>query len=318
MTTARSQLVPPGAEGCYHCIQRCVRRAFLCGTDSYTGRSFAHRKTWIEDRLQLLGSCFAAAIHAYAVMDNHLHLVIQIMPESACSWSDDDVADRWTRLFPPSGDDPAAFELRRQRLLADPALLDKIRARLGNLSWFMRCLAEPIARRANREDGCKGRFWEGRFKCQVLCDERALLAAMTYVDLNPIRAGLAEQLGDAQHTSAQARIRASQSEPESVTAALRPILGTPSAPLSLSTAEYLQLLDWTGRVLVPGKCGRIAGDAPPVLAEIDSTPVRWMLRVRGYSCGWARAAGSVHDLTSLAKRIGQRWLRGKRFALQLS
>ena len=123
MTTARSQLVPPGAEGCYHCIQRCVRRAFLCGTDSYTGRSFAHRKTWIEDRLQLLGSCFAAAIHAYAVMDNHLHLVIQVMPDSACNWSDDDVADRWTRLFPPSGDDPAAFELRRQRLLADPALL---------------------------------------------------------------------------------------------------------------------------------------------------------------------------------------------------
>lgn len=318
MTTARSQLVPPGAEGCYHCIHRCVRRAFLCGTDSYTGQSFEHRKTWIEDRLRFLGNCFAAAIHAYAVMDNHLHLVIQIMPDAASSWSDDEAADRWLRLFPPSGDDSAAFELRRQRLLVDSVLLDRVRTRLGNLSWFMRCLAEPIARHANREDGCKGRFWEGRFKCQALCDERALLAAMAYVDLNPIRAGLAEQLDAAPHTSAHERIRASQSAPELLAAALRPVIGMQSSALSLSTAEYLQVLDWTGRALVPGKRGQIVGDAPSALSTIDGTPVRWTLRVRGFSCGWARAAGSVQDLMTLAARIGQRWLKGKRLALQLS
>lgn len=181
MAIPRSHLIPPGSEGRYHCIQRCVRRAFLCGVDRYTGRSFEHRKGWIEERLHRLSECFAIAIHAYAIMSNHLHIVIQVIPELIETWSDGDIAARWLRLFPSANDDD--IDLKRKRMLADPARLSVIRSRLSNLSWFMRCLAEPIARRANREDDCKGRFWEGRYKCQVLCDERALLAAMAYVDL---------------------------------------------------------------------------------------------------------------------------------------
>ena len=75
------------------------------------------------------------------------------------------------------------------------------RARLPDLSWYMRVLNESIARQANAEDGAKGHFWEGRFKSQALLDEQALLAVMAYVDLNPVRAGMADDLESSAHTS---------------------------------------------------------------------------------------------------------------------
>ncbi len=205
MTQPRSQLMPVGASGAYHCVQRCVRRAFLCGIDDYTGRSFEHRKQWLEERIHLVAGCFAVSIHAYAVMSNHLHLVVQVDPSHAERWSDADVLERWLRLFPPRDISDEARARKSESILVNAERLATIRARLSNVSWFMRCLAEPIARRANREDGCSGRFWEGRFKSQLLCDERALLAAMAYVDLNPIRAGIAKTLQASRHTSAAPR-----------------------------------------------------------------------------------------------------------------
>ncbi|MCO5056249.1 hypothetical protein, partial [Thermomonas sp.] len=88
MTTARTLWIPPGSAGAYHCVQRCVRRAFLCGEDRTSGQSFEHRKDWVEARLLLLAECFAVAIHAYAAMSNHLHVVLQIDPAWQAAWSD--------------------------------------------------------------------------------------------------------------------------------------------------------------------------------------------------------------------------------------
>ncbi len=317
MTQPRSQLVPPGSDGAYHCVQRCVRRAFLCGVDVYTGESFEHRKRWVEKRLRLLGECFAVSLHAYAVMSNHLHLVVQLAPDAAAAWDAAEVAARWVRLFPPREDAAEAVEAKCRRLMADPERLQLVRGRLCDLSWLMRCLAEPIARRANREDGCKGRFWEGRFKAQRLCDERALLAAMAYVDLNPVRAGIAERLDDATHTSAAARLAQAGQTPDTLTKPLGPILGVLRPPLAISTADYLHLLDWTGRQLAPGKRGQITGDVPACLRRIDIDPTRWTTRVRGIGSGYWRAVGSAEALIALAEHIGQRWLKGLRLAGRL-
>lgn len=290
----------------FHCVQRCVRRAFLCGFDQYTGRSFEDRKDWLEDRIHHLAECFAVAVHAYAVMSNHLHLVVQIDPTQVSGWSDEDVAGRWVRLFPPCEDTDAAHSDKCQRLISNPMRMALIRARLGSLSWFMRCLAEPIARRANREDGCTGRFWEGRFKSQLLRDERALLAAMAYVDLNPTRAGIAKTVQGSRYTSVNKRIADAKRDRQTLDQRMMPIAGLIDHAASVTTADYLHLLEWTGRQFAPGKKGRIAADMPSVLQTLEHRPERWATRVKAVGSGYWRVIGEVDDLIEIAERMGRR------------
>lgn len=98
MSYPRHVLVPPDAPGIYHCGSRCVRRAFLCGEDPVSGQSFEHRKQWIEDRILDLAKLFAVAIHAYAVMSNHFHVVLEVDPTVSATWSDAEVSRRWLAL----------------------------------------------------------------------------------------------------------------------------------------------------------------------------------------------------------------------------
>src|SRR5512137_1038732 len=196
MGLARKEYVQEGQEGVYHCFSRCVRRAFLCGRDPVTQRDLSHRKAWIVDRLRELAAIFAIEVCAYAVLENHYHTILRTRPDIVASWSDREVATRWLTLFPRRRNlegTPIPPVERDICALADcPERIAKLRKRLSSLSWFMGRLNEFIARAANQEDKVKGRFWESRFKCQALLDEAATVSCMVYVDLNPIRAGVAE------------------------------------------------------------------------------------------------------------------------------
>ncbi|MFN9721163.1 MAG: transposase, partial [Planctomycetota bacterium] len=185
-------------------------RTYLCGKDRRSKKDYSHRKEWIRARLEELAGIFGIDVLSFAVLSNHLHVVVRTRPDVVKTWSDDEVALRWWRLFPQrrnedgSAADPADVELNAIR--NDTSGLKEKRRRLKDISWFMRCLAEPIARRGNLEDKVTGRFWEGRFRAQVLLDETAITACMAYVDLNPIRAGIAETPETSDFTSVKERI----------------------------------------------------------------------------------------------------------------
>jgi REP element-mobilizing transposase RayT len=99
MTKARQTQVSLDETTFYHCISRCVRRAFLCGEDALSGKSFEHRRQWIVDRLKELTSVFAIDICAYAVMSNHTHTVLHVDRAQALAWTDREVIERWYSLY---------------------------------------------------------------------------------------------------------------------------------------------------------------------------------------------------------------------------
>lgn len=321
MPTARGETIQEGVEGYYHCISRCVRRAFLCGEDPYSGRSFEHRKAWVRNRLKKLAKAFGIEVLAYAVMSNHLHLVLRSRPDLVEAWSDLETARRWWLVFPQKKNaqgratEPTEAELRL--LAGDRGRTKELRRRLGSVSWFMRCLNENIARRANREDDCKGRFWEGRFKCQVLLDEHALLACMAYVDLNPVRAGVAPTPEQSRFTSIFDRIEGRRRKGPSgrdPAAWLAPI-GEEGRPeknglFDLTLEDYLDLVDWTGRTLRPDYSGAIPERLEPILDRIGVPPTRWPGVVSGYGSLFRRVAGRADSIRAAAQRLGRKWLCG--------
>jgi hypothetical protein len=184
MTVARSQLVDLDVTSCYHCTSRCVRRAHLCG------EGYEHRKQWIEDRLEELAGIFAISVFSYSVLDNHLHVVVQIDgPDLVATWSDHEVAQRWGKLYPPRDKKrkplPVTKEWIKQKL-KDPKWLARTRKRLALLGWFMKCLKEPLARRANAEDDVTGHFWESRYQSIAILDEESLFGAYLTAEVDSI------------------------------------------------------------------------------------------------------------------------------------
>jgi REP element-mobilizing transposase RayT len=328
MPKPRKALISLDATPYYHCVSRCVRRAFLCGIDQLTGRSYEHRRGWIEERLFALSRSFAIAISAYAVMHNHTHLVLYVDTERATNWSQRQAVEHWHELF--SG------TLLSQRFLQDEPLskaewaqletvIETWRERLQSVSWFMRCLNEAIARQANAEDGCTGRFWEGRFKCQALLDESALAACMAYVDLNPVRAGMANTPESSDYTSIQRRIRFAKDldcsiEPNSSNnkaaqpKELQPFVGYPREPmpkgLPFHLVDYLELVDWTGRAIRDDKRGAISANLPPILTRLQIEPKAWLIMTASFESRFKSLVGRVDRISAACEQLGQRWAQG--------
>ena len=309
----------------YHCISRCVRRAFLCGRDRFTRRNFDHRKAWVVEKLAELTEIFAIQICAYAILSNHFHLVLRIESERARAWSDAEVVERYGRLFPRTGE--------QWHQLSPSQAADRVarwQARLGDPSWFMRCLNESIARRANREDGCTGRFWEGRFRSQALLDDAGLLTCMSYVDLNPIRAGIAKSLEESDFTSIQQRLaeRVREHDPtvavskdSSPARGRRPALvgfaacelrqGEDGLPLAFDA--YVDLLSATGAAL------RGAGSALPersarTLERLGIRTNLWLEALRNYRRQFFTMVGCVHQIALCCARTDRLQAKGSAWA----
>jgi REP element-mobilizing transposase RayT len=299
MTRPRKELISLADTPYYHITSRCVRRAFLCGVDHYSGQSYEHRRQWIVDRIRLLSSLFAIDICAYAIMSNHYHLVLKVCPEQLDELSDDDIIERWCALFKGplliqnyrGGGDLEPYE---RSAIAEIAKV--WRSKLASISWFMRCLNQPIARQANLEDQCSGKFWESRFTSQALKSEEALLSCMAYVDLNPVRSEMADTPEQSEYTSIQERLyprfdllQAIDSQSEcgdllDFNFPLKPLLpfegrltNERQRGIWFGFREYLALVDWTGRIIRDDKRGHIDSALSPILERLQITADQWRM-----------------------------------------
>ena len=366
----RWELFTPDEKAIVHVMNRTVRRCFLFGDDELTGRNYDYRKDWIELRMVYLARYFGIDILCYSILSNHFHQVLRQRPDVVAQWSDTEVAQRWLMLCPKrKNKDGSAKEPTEGQLNAirnNPKNLAETRSRLSDISWWMRLLCQNIAQRINRDDDEKGKVWQNRYKAVRLLDETSLLACAAYVDLNPIRAAIAEVLEQSDYTSIQRRIQAlkegmeaellgggeacsnlshaiastlvGDTKDDQVESTLNP--GTlqqaqevqssrlskardrsiapvkldelrdalqvrPSTSgyrcsdlgfLNMSDGDYIELLDWTTRVVVPGKRGSTPPDAPPIFERLNLgiSAESWCELITSFGKLFSTVAGKPH------------------------
>jgi hypothetical protein len=182
----------------------------------------------------------------------------------------------------------------------------RIRGRLASISWFMKCLKEPLSRLVNRQEKVRGAFFEGRFKSVAILDEGALLAVGAYIDLNPVAAGMAEAPETSKYTSIKQRVEHvdAQGQTAQLEAAchgsvagsqaadgledslwLCPIedrrrLGSPREGMleGFSLGSYLLLVDYTGRLFRTGKT-TISAELAGIFDRLGSSAESWRVRL---------------------------------------
>jgi hypothetical protein len=335
MTIARAQLVDTTLTRWYHCISRCVRRAFLLGEGEQD------RKQWIEQRLQELAEIFAVSVGGFAILDNHLHVLVRLEPGAASAWSDEEVVRRWGRLFPPRDKQRQPLPVSEQWVqdrLQDASWVARTRERLGNLGWFMKCLKEPLSRLCNRQENARGAFFEGRYKSIAILDEEALLSVCAYIDLNPVAAGMAQTPEESVYTSLAQRVAHAAAadrlddlrtaEAGSVAASARSAaleeelwLCPIENRLSLDSlregmlegfplGSYLLLVDWTARLFREGKAA-VSRELAGIFERLGTSAELWQRRMQRLRSGrlWGRFFACRRDrLREGARRLGVRHL----------
>ena len=337
MTKARSQLIDLQQTPYYHCICRCVRRAFLCGEDHLTGKNYEHRKVWVVERLALLADIFAIDVASFAIMANHYHIVLRVDRDKAKKWDDLTVANHWNKIYswPLLVHRYFRGEGGEAEHAAAQAIIQTWRQRLFDISWFMRCLNEHLAHRANQEDYCTGRFWEGRFISQALLDDAAVLTCMSYVDLNPIRAGIAKTPETSDHTSVQQRIQQLQTKTDTMPTKKTKRKSKTVAPVAIpavklmrlvkqasdahpnaigySLSDYLELVDWAGRSIRDDKRGSIDSRPPPTLNRLGINTDAFLEHVLTYQdkTTYPLATGPIDKLKALAQHWKQKFIKGQ-------
>lgn len=357
-----------------HVMNRTVRRCYLMGNDSLTGKNFDHRKTWLEIELKRLAALFGIDLLCHAILSNHFHLVLRSRPDVVAQWDDTEVARRWRMLCPLRKDangraeEPNDFELDMIRM--NPVRMASIRTRLSDISWWMRLLSQNIAQRANRDDQEVGKFWQARYRAVRLLDETALLACAAYVDLNPIRAAIAETIEQSDYTSAQRRVESiqvkqkeqdvrdamknegeslSRDDQENATVTLttraleRRYADSHLSPVSIderrdaigacgntegyrasdkgflpmSTAVYLEILDWTARCIRSDKRGATPANARPIFERLGISVDVWHELVNGFGKLFYTVAGKPHEIDSCRSRNGRHRYKTKPKAREL-
>jgi len=369
---SRVEVFAPDEIAIVHVMNRTVRRCFLMGNDPLTGKNYDHRKCWLENELVRLAAQFGIDLLCQAILDNHFHLVLRSRPDVVATWDDREVARRWLMLCPPRKNDagqaeePNEFELNS--IQNNPSKLATIRSRLSDISWWMRLLCQKVAQRSNRDDREIGKFWQARFRAVRLLDEASILACAAYVDLNPIRAAIAQTLEQSNFTSVQKRIRdlqesvvqvadphrsAQEIDGPSSSNSARDRSLQPTSPstsdasylspleiderldavgprshrqgrrcsdkgfLPMTTAAYVELLDWTARQIRSDKRGSTPLSLQPIFDRLGIGVEAWCGLVKDFGRLFYAVAGKPHEIDARRSRDGRHRYKTKRQVREL-
>lgn len=312
----RRDVIDESVVGAYHVSSRTVRRGFLIGRDPRTGVDYSYRQELIRRRLEALAGVFAVDLVDHSILSNHFHAILRNRPDLVAQWSDEEVARRWLRLKRSALElNPEPTPEKIALFLQDPKALARARKCLSSISEFMGHLKEPIAREANLADDCTGNFWQSRFSATRLQDDPALLVCSLYVNLNPLRAGLARGPEDANFTSAQARlldrlagdVRLARSgylssvhvDGDGYDGAGARRRASNKGYLNVSFVEYLELLDAVARRERIEQAGGVCDELPPLVQRLGVQPTDWERAVRATSRRFAR------ELTVMAQMFAE-------------
>jgi REP element-mobilizing transposase RayT len=324
MPQPRKTIVCIDATPYYHCVSRCVRKAYLCGLDIVTKQNYQHRRAWVEKELLKQAKVFAIDIAAYAIMSNHYHVVLHINKKKAEAWTFDEVIGRWHSLYKGNSLSQRYLktsEFSEAEYVKLSEFVEEWRDRLMDLGWFIGRLNEFIARQANFEDKCTGRFWEGRFKSQALLDEKALATCMAYVDLNPIRADIAKTPEKSDHTSIKyraikAKVTHSANHPKQQAKGLMPFVGNPNinipGGLPFKLTDYLELVELTGRSIREDKRGYIEKYQPTILARLGIDANSWITMTTSFETTFKSLVGNPTLMSTALAMLGKKRRAGVR------
>lgn len=211
--------------------------------------------------------------------------------------------------------DEAGFEqqreMKKRAIMADKDKLTEYRQRFGSLSWFMSRLNEPLAKNSNAEDFVKGRFWESRYTSIALLDETAVLSCMAYVDLNPIRAGIVEELQYSLHTSIKKRIENLKTNNSLINKNIKPFASSSNhQSINIKLNDYIELVEWAGRSIVHPNKAKMPAHINSLLSSFNLQPEHWLKQIKLLNQGSPHAIGSVKNLKDKAKSLSKKWIKG--------
>lgn len=208
MPVPRYRQINQQTKNYYHIYSRCVQQERLCGYDPKTCKDYSHRKAYMLKRLYLLVSIFPVDLASHSILDDHYHLALFHKPERVDQWDDETVVRLWLTLHkgPPfmrrwfNGE-----KLSQNESDQVESQIHAWRDKLKTLSYFMKCFNEKLSKEFNKESDKTGAFWEKRFCSKELNSEADLIKCMSYVDLNPVHAGIANNPDESEYTSFRER-----------------------------------------------------------------------------------------------------------------
>ena len=238
-----------GRTNVYHVVTRTAAREILFGDaerESFRKILFKQLKF---SGLRCLAWCF---------MGNHIHLLLEVPDKEKAlqGWSEEKLLGQLKTL---RGEYSTRLQLNQIAMFRDNGceeavseIAGRVRARLFDLSAFMKELKMKMTGAYNIAHGRKGTLWEGRFKSVLVEGGEALRAVAAYIDLNPVRAGLVEEPQDYRWCSYAAAVAGFKGARSGLASA---VTGKAGSPWRVVSAEYRKLL--FGHALE-----KVGGDTP--------------------------------------------------------